>query len=388
MFDNEFLKSVSHRRPASESHVGPHLMHQSIEQAWSLNRMITKRFADYADTNNAYACFETVYANNDGPQPMRRLEEHIFLFVLEGKIDFFAGGQSFVCEADTCIFVPRGELYWFNVLSQTARVLHMVNSADTFDARKTAELQQAKLLGSPARHLGLPSVAPPPDLQAFINAGAQNGVEYPGLAERGWTASRQFGLSHEERILKTRPESEADLESFVNARSTDSSVWYIGQLISFYIRGADTGGVACVFEGCPPRGFAPPPHIHLHEHETFFLRSGSIAATCAGTQVEAKAPALLFLPRGLVHTFMATSDDTKMLSWTNPTDSKRKLYTADVKIFEQLGAPAGALATPDTPTDLPDFETAIRIGLENGIVFPGLADPGEKIWDVGAGAEA
>lgn len=385
--DNEFLKSCRQPRPDSEAHVTPHLMPAALENSWACDGSVLTLFADYEHTGNAYACFQQLHGLGRGPQPARRLEEHVFLFVLEGVIEAYVGSQTIHAETDTTIFVPRGEVYWYTVTSQTAKVLYIVSSADTFDARKTAEVEIARTCGEPARYLGLPSTAAAPDVNAFLDISNKHGLEHPGLAERGWQDSRKFGLSNDERKLNKRPESENDLAPFVNSRSADSSVWYIGQLISFYMRGTDTGGIACLFEGCPPRGFAPPPHIHLYEHETFFLRSGSIKASCAGTEVEAHAPALLFLPRGLVHIFVSTSDDTKMLSWTNPTDSKRKLFTADVRIFELLGEPAEDLATPPPPTGLPDFETAIKIGLENGIVFPGMADPEGQGWEVGAGSE-
>jgi quercetin dioxygenase-like cupin family protein len=59
-------------------------------------------------------------------------------------------------------------------------------------------------------------------------------------------------------------------------RPTDAGATYYGpgDVYSFLVTGAETGGAYFAMEAIVPPGGGPPPHIHTHEDETFYVVEG------------------------------------------------------------------------------------------------------------------
>jgi mannose-6-phosphate isomerase-like protein (cupin superfamily) len=158
------------------------------------------------------------------------------------------------------------------------------------------------------------------------------------------------------------------LQPFVAKRTLDRALWYEGQLVVFYADGAAVDSSCCIWEGNIPEGIGPPPHIHLYEHEVFYILEGHLNAWIEGIKYEVPKDSLIFLPAGRAHWFVSAAPVTRMLSLTVTASREFPAAHLNKKLFEYIGRPAGAMTLPDMPTadHLPDPRVLIQLGQEAG----------------------
>ena len=100
---------------------------------------------------------------------------------------------------------------------------------------------------------------------------------------------------------------------------TGPAYWGPGDQITFLITGAETGGAFFMAEVSVPPGGGPSPHIHRREEETFFLQQGTLTIQVGGKTLHASPGDLVYLPRGIVHSFLNTGNvDAKFLMVATP----------------------------------------------------------------------
>jgi len=74
-------------------------------------------------------------------------------------------------------------------------------------------------------------------------------------------------------------------------------------LMTVKASGRDTNDALSVVEALCPAGFGPPPHLHHHDDEAFYVLEGQMTVTC-GEQTWTAAPgSFVLLPRGIPHAF-------------------------------------------------------------------------------------
>lgn len=164
------------------------------------------------------------------------------------------------------------------------------------------------------------------------------------------------------------------LQPFVAQRTLDRSLWYEGQLLVIYGSGPEVGNSCCLWEGNIPEGMGPPPHVHLFEHEIFFILEGHLTAWVEGVRHDVPKDSLIFLPAGRAHWFLSAAPVTRMFSLT-VTAEKFPANHTQLRLFEYLGEPARTMTLPDMPKDEgwhPDPEVLAQISY----------DSGAKIFDV------
>lgn len=125
--------------------------------------------------------------------------------------------------------------------------------------------------------------------------------------------------------------------------------------------GAATNNALAVVEQRLPAGFSPPPHIHHHEDEAFYLLSGRLVAHLGGQQIAAEKGSFLWLPRGVQHGFVVGDEPCSMLIITTPAGFER--FVADV------GSPTATYDRLPEPRE-PDVPRLIEIAGRYGIEFP------------------
>jgi mannose-6-phosphate isomerase-like protein (cupin superfamily) len=168
------------------------------------------------------------------------------------------------------------------------------------------------------------------------------------------------------------------LQPFVARRTLDRSLWYEGQLIVMYGEGDAVGNSCCVFEGNCPEGMGPPPHIHLYEHELFFIIEGHLKAWVEGVEYDVPKDSLIFLPCGRTHWFVSAAPVTRIFTFTVSAGHGSTPGSADMAIFKKFGIPAGAmqLPPPPSPESRPDPMEVMGLAAENGLAFPRMAVEG------------
>lgn len=139
------------------------------------------------------------------------------------------------------------------------------------------------------------------------------------------------------------------LQPFVAKRTLDRSLWYEGQLLVFYADGKAVDSSCCIWEGNIPAGMGPPPHIHLYEHECFYIIEGSLNAWVEGIKYEVPKDSLIFMPAGRAHWFVSTAPVTRMISLTVTAKPEFPANHLNRKFFEYIGRPAESMTLPDMP---------------------------------------
>jgi mannose-6-phosphate isomerase-like protein (cupin superfamily) len=177
-----------------------------------------------------------------------------------------------------------------------------------------------------------------------------------------WTAE-STKIRNDRGVLDYTP-----LKPFVANRTLDRSLWYEGQLIVTYAQGAEVDNTCCIWEGNCPGGMGPPPHVHLYEHEIFFIIEGKLRAWVEGVEFEVPKDSMIFLPAGRTHWFLSDAPVTRIFSLTVTASKNLPRINENTKLFEFLGQPAEAMTLPAMPdtNKRPDIEGLRRVCEENG----------------------
>jgi quercetin dioxygenase-like cupin family protein len=85
--------------------------------------------------------------------------------------------------------------------------------------------------------------------------------------------------------------------------TTGAMYWGPGDLYRFLVTGDETGGAYFAMEALVPPGGGPPPHIHRHEDETFYVVEGQCSIRLGDDWVTAGVGDFVNVPRGAVHCF-------------------------------------------------------------------------------------
>ncbi len=76
-----------------------------------------------------------------------------------------------------------------------------------------------------------------------------------------------------------------------------------GDTYRFLVTGEETGGAYFAMEAIVPPGGGPPPHIHRHEDETFYVVEGEVDIRLGERLVTPGVGDFVNIPRGVVHNF-------------------------------------------------------------------------------------
>ena len=76
-----------------------------------------------------------------------------------------------------------------------------------------------------------------------------------------------------------------------------------GDLYRFLVTGAETGGAYFAMEAIVAPGGGPPPHIHRHEDEMFYIVEGECGLLLGEEWITAGVGDFVNVPRGTVHRF-------------------------------------------------------------------------------------
>jgi quercetin dioxygenase-like cupin family protein len=98
----------------------------------------------------------------------------------------------------------------------------------------------------------------------------------------------------------------------------------VGGRLTFKIGSAETDGALTAFESVAAPGEGPPLHVHLNEDEIFYALEGPFRFKLDGELGEAPAGTLVFIPRGVEHTWQNVGDEpARLLIVTAPAGFER-----------------------------------------------------------------
>jgi quercetin dioxygenase-like cupin family protein len=147
--------------------------------------------------------------------------------------------------------------------------------------------------------------------------------------------------------------------------------WIGGSIHHITLDAAATGGRLTAIRSTMREGTASPVHVHEHEDETVFVLSGTGVFWAGDQRWRLSSGDTAFLPRGLPHTYLFTSDTAELLTMCNPAGMEEFFrqagwdlanpmpedWAVDLKSLGKIGEAAGqiVLGPPLSPDDtMPD----------------------------------
>ena len=146
-------------------------------------------------------------------------------------------------------------------------------------------------------------------------------------------------------------------------RGEGKSFWLLTDLHTFKVVGEDTNGAFTVAELTAGPELGPPPHLHHHSDESFYILEGTFDFSLAGQAFSAGAGAFVLLPKGVVHTHRAGGGaPARALVMQSPAGVER--------FIEEAGKPATDPAVRPAPPAMSELERIVAIARKHGIEVP------------------
>ena len=130
-----------------------------------------------------------------------------------------------------------------------------------------------------------------------------------------------------------------DVSSLVISAATRPGYWQLDILWSPLVSTEQTQGAYSLMEQLMPAQAGPPPHVHDHGDELFYILDGELVLQLGDTVVAGTAGQLVRIPAGTPHCFAVRSDTARVLNFYVPG-------ALDTQIA-MLGTPATELRLPD-----------------------------------------
>ena len=118
----------------------------------------------------------------------------------------------------------------------------------------------------------------------------------------------------------------------------------VGGSITHKVRGEHSAGGVAVFESRIPAGEGPPLHVHANEEEVLYVLEGAFRFRLRDEVTAAPEGSLMFVPRGVPHTWQNVGDEPgRLLITFTPAGMERffDLADGDRSAFERLGSELG-----------------------------------------------
>jgi len=144
-------------------------------------------------------------------------------------------------------------------------------------------------------------------------------------------------------------------------QSLNESVWYNGSLLTFLATGEDTQGKFALIELIGTKASVPPPHIHHREDEAFYILEGEITASVGGQTIKAGPGGFVFLPRDVMHSFTADTEQVRILVLLAPAGFEG--------YFKDCSVPATAMTLPPPDASQPEIQKLISVAANYGLEF-------------------
>jgi quercetin dioxygenase-like cupin family protein len=127
--------------------------------------------------------------------------------------------------------------------------------------------------------------------------------------------------------------------------------WFYGGGVHLWkLTTADTGGAFSMFEDLLTKGKTTPLHAHASSEEMLYVIEGELLMSIAGEERPLGAGGVAFVPRGVPHALLVTSDSARILCLSNGAEP----------FFRTASEPAG-----DTPGEV-DFERVKQAAIQTG----------------------
>lgn len=150
--------------------------------------------------------------------------------------------------------------------------------------------------------------------------------------------------------------------AFARGSGPETTRDYLGHLFTFLADAAGTGGAFAMIDATVRKGLEPPPHTHTHEDETYVILEGRWTFRAGTETISAGPGSLVFLPRGVQHSFSVEEDAARALILLNPPGLEEAFWAMSEPTDVRSGLPPRPEGPPPIPRILAVFGA-------NGIEF-------------------
>jgi quercetin dioxygenase-like cupin family protein len=147
---------------------------------------------------------------------------------------------------------------------------------------------------------------------------------------------------------------------FVLGPDEGQAYQWLGSLSLTKVLGSNTGGRLDLVDHRVPAGYAPPQHVHHDADEVFYLVDGTLDVTCGNESWRVGPGSVVFLPRGVLHGFVAGPDGPARTLLINAGAG-----FADV--VAELGTRTSGVELPGRDVPMPDPEQIAAVSARHGI---------------------
>ncbi len=113
---------------------------------------------------------------------------------------------------------------------------------------------------------------------------------------------------------------------FHRRRATGAAWWGRGELYTWLVTGAESGGAYCAVLATVAPGGGPPPHVHRREDVTFYVLEGTPTFRLEDERVVAIPGDFVNVPKGTRHCFRNISlEPVRMVLTFTPAGIERCL---------------------------------------------------------------
>ncbi len=163
-------------------------------------------------------------------------------------------------------------------------------------------------------------------------------------------------------------ESKADRRVTHVLADEGRAFWLATDLHVFKATGEETGGAFALSELIAHPQFGPPPHIHHHENESYYILEGEFEFMVEGREFRAGAGSFVYLPKDQLHMHKNAGDaPARALVLVTPAGVE--------KFIEEAGEPATDPASVPPIPDMPRIQRIVEIAHKYGIEVPPPPEP-------------
>ncbi|WP_234312654.1 cupin domain-containing protein [Streptomyces sp. SCSIO 75703] len=141
-----------------------------------------------------------------------------------------------------------------------------------------------------------------------------------------------------------------------------SRLWGKGSVVTTKLSAEETGGMLGITHFSAVKGERAPRHTHTLEDEIFIVEGGEVVLTAGERTEVVNGAGVLFLPRGIPHSYLVESDTARFYVITTPGGFERFFSETGYPTHHGKSAPVGAAWSVDRTR-----EFAEKLGL--GVVW-------------------
>lgn len=277
------------------------------------------------DTNGKLSTFYYKGVQKVGPLLHYHLDQDEVFYVIQGQYVFQLGEEKQMLNSGDVIFLPRNIPHTWVQISEVGEMFYFLQPAGKMEEffLKMTELgangtdEERTKIGEDA---------------GILNAG-------PGLNA---TDNHIFTDKLTKGFVVISGESRTGEKILINGASPND----------VKVSGKDTGNELSIFEYRGIGKGGPPLHVHPNQDEIFYITEGEYLFQCADDKISLTKGDMIFLPRGVPHTWAQLTNTGKLLYFFQPSGKMEDF-------FRTIGNQKGDLSSEESNKLWEDHEMKI-----------------------------